>query len=135
MLFPKNRKYKKSMKRRNNKLLNKGTKSLFCQFSITSISFGRINSKQLESARIVIKRLIKGKGKFFLRIFPDKPLTKKPIEVRMGNGKGDVYEYVSNIFPGKILFELNCINYNLIKKAFYVATSKLPIKTILVKND
>ncbi|XZR52694.1 MAG: 50S ribosomal protein L16 [Enterobacteriaceae bacterium] len=129
MLQPKKTKFKKMQKGRNkgsiiNKDINFGT------FGLRSIEHGRITSKQIESARRSINRTIKKQGKIWICIFPDKPITKKPLEVRMGKGKGNVEFWVSLIKPGKIIYELNGVTEKLARKAFNHASNKLPVKTI-----
>uniref|UniRef100_A0A1B6DP13 Large ribosomal subunit protein uL16m n=1 Tax=Clastoptera arizonana TaxID=38151 RepID=A0A1B6DP13_9HEMI len=136
MLQPKKRKYKKQQKGRNKGISHeKGTNISFGKFAIKSISRGRLNSKQIEAARKVITRNIKKGGKIWIRVFPDKPITKKPPEVRMGNGKGNIEFYVFEVRPGRILYEIDGVNEKLAFKIFKLASSKLPLSTIFVKNN
>ncbi|WGS66133.1 50S ribosomal protein L16 [Enterobacteriaceae bacterium ET-AT1-13] len=129
MLQPKRTKFKKTQKGRN-KGLSINNNINFGMFGLRSIEHGRITSKQIESARRSINRTIKKQGKIWICIFPDKPITKKPLEVRMGKGKGNVEFWVSLIKPGKILYELDGVSEELARKAFVQASSKLPVKTI-----
>ncbi|BFI91126.1 50S ribosomal protein L16 [Enterobacterales bacterium endosymbiont of Anomoneura mori] len=133
MLQPKKTKYKKMQKGRNRgSIINKNLK--FGIFGLKSIEHGRLTSKQIESARKVINRIIKKQGKIWICVFPDKPITKKPLEVRMGKGKGNVEYWVSLIKPGKIIYELDDISEELAREAFNIASNKLPIKTIFTKK-
>lgn len=134
MLEPKRRKFKKEHKGRNKGLSYNGNLISFGDFALKSISRGRLNSKQIESARRVLSKHMKRDGKIWIRIFPDKPISKKPIEVRMGNGKGNVEYYVFEVKPGKILYEISGVLESLARKAFKLASFKLPIKTIFIKN-
>ncbi len=131
MLCPKKTKYKKMQKGRNKGISN-DINIIFGKFGLKAITRGFISSKQIESARRVITRVLKKQGYIWIRIFPDKPMTKKPLEVRMGKGKGNVEYWVSVIKPGKILYELSGVNENLAKKAFKLASAKLSVKTIFV---
>ncbi|ADM89817.1 putative 50S ribosomal subunit protein L16 [Candidatus Zinderia insecticola CARI] len=136
MLQPKKTKYRKQQKGRNKGISHqKGTNISFGKFGIKSISRGRLNSKQIESARKVITRNMKKGGKIWIRIFPDKPITKKPPEVRMGNGKGNIEFYVFEVKPGRILYEFDGVNEKIAFKIFKLASSKLPLSTIFIKNN
>uniref|UniRef100_A0A8D9E1N9 Large ribosomal subunit protein uL16m n=1 Tax=Cacopsylla melanoneura TaxID=428564 RepID=A0A8D9E1N9_9HEMI len=128
MLQPKRTKFKKTQKGRN-KGLSINNNINFGMFGLRSIEHGRITSKQIESARRSINRTIKKQGKIWICIFPDKPITKKPLEVRMGKGKGNIHDWISVIKPGIIIFEIQSLNYELVKKSFYCASQKLSIKT------
>lgn len=133
MLQPARSKYKKRQKGKNTGISHfKGSYVAFGKFGLKSITRGRISSKQIESARIVMSRYIKRGGRIWIRIFPDKPITQKPAEVRMGNGKGNVEYYVIEIKPGKILYEMDGVSESLAKEAFRLASSKLPILTTFV---
>lgn len=129
MLQPKRTKFRKQHKGRNRGLAVRGQKVSFGEFGLKAFERARITSRQIESARRAINRYIKRSGKIWIRIFPDKPITKKPIEVRMGKGKGSVEYWVALIKPGKILFEIEGVSIDVAKKAFKLASSKLPIKT------
>ena len=117
MLMPKRTKFRKVMKGRNRGKSFRGNKIEFCEFALKAVSAGRINSRQIESARITMTRKMKRQGKSWIRIFPDKPLTKKPLETRMGKGKGGVEEWVMNIKPGRIIFEVAGVPEDVARKA------------------
>ena len=131
MLQPKNTKFRKMHKGRNRGLAI-GTSVHFGLYGLKAIGRGRLKSNQIESARRAITRAIKRQGKIWIRIFPDKPITKKPLEVRMGKGKGNVEYWVALVQPGKILYEISGISEELSRAAFKLAAAKLPIKTIFV---
>ena len=134
MLQPKRTKYNKMMKGRNRGLAYVGNKVSFGEMALKATGRGMITSRQLESARRTMTRHIKREGKVWIRIFPDKPITKKPLEVRMGKGKGNVEYWVSVIKPGKILFEMSGIDDVIAKKALLLASTKIPINTVVVKK-
>ncbi|XBC39676.1 MAG: 50S ribosomal protein L16 [Buchnera aphidicola (Chaetogeoica yunlongensis)] len=131
MLQPKNTKFRKMHKGRNRGLAV-GTDVHFGLYGLKAIERGRLKSSQIESARRAITRFIKRQGKIWIRIFPDKPITKKPLEVRMGKGKGNVEYWVAMIQPGKVLYELSGVSEEISRKAFKLAADKLPMKTIFV---
>ncbi|ASS47036.1 50S ribosomal protein L16p (L10e) [Candidatus Nasuia deltocephalinicola] len=132
MLKPNLLKYSKFHKGRNKFNSSNGNFLSFGKFGLKSISRGRLTSSQIESARKVISKFIKKEGKLWIRIFPDKPITKKPIEVRMGNGKGNVEFYVFEVKPGKIIYEIDGISEILARKILKLASFKLPLLTIFV---
>ncbi len=135
MLYPRKTKYKKVQKGRNKGWSN-DTEIIFGKYALKAITRGHISSKQIEAARRVITRSIKKQGFLWIRMFPDKPITKKPLEIRMGKGKGNVEYWVAVIKPGKILYELDGINENIAKKAFKLASAKLSVKTtFVIKNN
>ncbi len=134
MLQPKKTKYRKYQKGRN-KGFSYDSKVNFGTFGLKAITRGSITSRQIESARKVITRFVKNNGKMWIRIFPDKPITKKPLEVRMGKGKGNVEYWVSVVKPGKILYEVDGISENLVKKVFKLAGAKLCVKTVIVHKE
>ncbi len=135
MLYPKRTKYKKMQKGRNKGWSN-DTEIIFGKYALKAITRGHISSKQIEAARRVITRSIKKLGFLWIRVFPDKPITKKPLEIRMGKGKGNVEYWVAVIKPGKILYELDGINEYVAKKAFKLASAKLSVKTtFVIKNN
>ncbi len=134
MLQPKKTKYRKMQKGRNRGLSN-DTEVIFGKYGLKAITRGFISSKQIESARRVITRSIKKQGSIWIRIFPDKPITKKPLEIRMGKGKGNVEYWVSVIKPGKILYELDGVDEFVARNAFKLASAKLSVKTIFVIKD
>ncbi|GHS87866.1 50S ribosomal protein L16 [Campylobacterota bacterium] len=132
MLMPKRTKYRKMMKGRNRGAANRGVDLAFGDLGLKALENGRINSRQIEAARVAMTRHIKRQGRVWIRIFPDKPLTKKPLETRMGKGKGGVEEWVMNIQRGRILYEMAGIEPTLAKEALTIAASKLPLRTKIV---
>lgn len=127
MLQPKRQKYRKQHKGRNRGLAFKGSSISFGSFALKSLEFSRITSRQIESARIALTRNMKREGKVWIRIFPDKPITSKPAEVRMGKGKGAVDYYVAEVQPGRILFEIEGVSETLAHESLRLAAQKLPI--------
>lgn len=127
MLQPKRQKYRKQHKGRNDGLAYKGSSISFGTFALKSMEFSRITSRQIESARIALTRNMKREGKVWIRIFPDKPLTSKPAEVRMGKGKGAVDHYVAEVQPGRILFEIEGVSQELAYESLRLAAQKLPV--------
>ncbi len=127
MLQPKRQKYRKQHKGRNRGLAHKGSSISFGSFALKSLEFSRITSRQIESARIALTRNMKREGKVWIRIFPDKPITSKPAEVRMGKGKGAVDHYVAEVQPGRILFEIEGVTEALAHESLRLAAQKLPI--------
>jgi len=132
MLQPARRKYRKEQKGRNKGLATRGASVSFGEFGLKAIGRGRLTARQIESARRAMTRHIKRGGRVWIRIFPDKPISKKPAEVRMGNGKGNVEYYVAEIQPGKVLYEMDGVNEQLAREAFALAAAKLPIQTVFV---
>lgn len=136
MLQPKRQKYRKQQKGRNRGIAIKGSTLAFGSFGLKSMDLGRITNRQLEAARIAMTREIKREGEVWIRIFPDKPITHKPAEVRMGKGKGAVEYFVALVQPGRILFEMEGVSLEAATKALNMAAQKLPIKTkIVVRHD
>jgi len=134
MLQPKKTKFRKMQKGRNKGKANNGNKVEFGSIGMRALDNSRITARQIESARKAINRYIKREGKLLIRIFPDKPITKKPIEVRQGKGKGSVEYWVSLVKKGKILFELDGIKKETAKEAFRLGSAKLPIKTDVIER-
>ncbi len=132
MLQPKRTKFRKQFKDRNRGLAIRGSKVSFGEFALKAIGRGRITARQIEAARRAITRHIKRGGKIWIRIFPDKPITKKPLEVRQGKGKGPVEYWVAQIQPGRVLFEIEGVPQELAKEAFALAAAKLPMATIFI---
>lgn len=132
MLQPKRTKFRKMQKGRNRGLANTGNSVSFGTFGLKSVGRGRITARQIESARRAMTRYIKRQGQIWIRIFPDKPITKKPLEVRMGKGKGSVEYWVAQIQPGRVLYEMDGVNEALAREAFSLAAAKLPVKTTFV---
>lgn len=129
MLQPKRTKYRKQMKLDNRGLAHRGSKVSFGEFGLKSLERGRLTARQIEAARRTISRHVKRGGKIWIRIFPDKPVSKKPLEVRMGSGKGSVEYWVAQIKPGTMLYELEGVTEELAREAFRLAAAKLPLKT------
>ncbi len=128
MLQPKRTKYRKQMKGRNRGLAQRGSDVSFGQFGLQAVGRGRLTARQIEAARRAITRQIKRGGKVWIRVFPDKPITEKPLQVRQGGGKGSVEYWVAQIKPGKMLFELEGVPRALAIEAFDLAKAKLPFK-------
>ena len=135
MLQPKRTKFRKMHKGRNRGLSSRGSRVSFGEFGLKATGRGRITARQIEAARRAISRHIKRGGKIWIRVFPDKPITKKPLEVRMGKGKGNVEYWVSLVQPGRVLFELEGVSEQLAGEAFELASAKLPITTTFVKRS
>lgn len=135
MLMPKRTKYRKQMKGRNRGCASKGTEFSFGDFALKAVEAGRVNSRQIEAARIALTRFVKRQGKTWIRVFPDKPLTKKPLETRMGKGKGGVEEWVMNIKPGRILFEMTGVDEAMARQALSLAMHKLPFKSKFITRE
>ena len=134
MLQPSRTKYRKMMKGRTPGKAYRGSKLNFGEFGLMSLQPGWITSRQIEAARIAMTRHIKRGGKVWIRVFPDKPVTKKPLEVRMGKGKGGVEYWVAQIQPGKVLYEIEGVSEELAREAFALAAAKLPLATTFVKR-
>ncbi|MBD3841000.1 MAG: 50S ribosomal protein L16 [Campylobacterales bacterium] len=132
MLMPKRTKYRKTMKGRNRGKSQRANSLSYGTIGIKAMELGRIDARQIEAARIAMTRRINRQGKIWIMVFPDKPLTAKPLEVRMGKGKGSVDKYVMNIKPGRICFEMGGVNEELAREALSLAQSKLPFKTKIV---
>lgn len=132
MLQPARRKYRKEQKGRNKGLATRGTKVSFGEYGLKAIGRGRITARQIEAARRAMTRHIKRGGRIWIRIFPDKPISHKPAEVRMGNGKGNPEYYVAEIQPGKVIYEMDGVDESLAREAFALAAAKLPIETAFV---
>lgn len=128
MLQPKRTKYRKQMKGRNRGLAQRGSSVSFGEFGLKAMERGRLTARQIESARRAMTRHIKRGGKIWIRVFPDKPITQKPLEVRQGKGKGSVEYWVAQIQPGKVLFEMEGVTRELAMEAFDLAKAKLPFK-------
>ena len=137
MLMPKRTKHRKLHKGRIKGNASRGTRISFGDFGIKAMESGRITSRQIEAARIAMTREMKRAGKVYIRIFPDKPITKKPAEVRMGKGKGSVDHWVAPVRPGRILFEIGGgVTLEVAREAMRLAQQKLPIKTrVVVRPD
>ena len=134
MLQPKKTKYRKQMKGRNNGFASAGSSVSFGDFALKATSHGMLTSRQIEAARRALVRYIKRGGKVWIRVFPDKPITKKPLEVRQGKGKGNVEYWVCPIKPGKVLYEMEGVEEELAKEAFALASAKMPIATTFIRR-
>ena len=132
MLQPTRLKYRKQQKGRNTGIATRGNKVSFGEFGLKAVGRGRITARQIESARRAMTRHIKRGGRIWIRIYPDKPISNKPAEVRMGNGKGNPEYYVAEIQPGKMLYEMDGVPEELAREAFRLAQAKLPIKCVFV---
>ncbi len=134
MLQPKRTKFRKQHKGRNRGLAQSGNKVSFGEFGLKATGRGRLTARQIEAARRTITRTVKRGGKLWIRVFPDKPITKKPLEVRMGKGKGNVEYWVAQIQPGRMLYEIEGVSEELARRAFELASAKLPMSTTFVKR-
>jgi large subunit ribosomal protein L16 len=134
VLQPKKTKFRKMMKGRNRGLANVGAKVSFGEFGMKATARGRLTARQIEAARRTITRTVKRGGKLWIRIFPDKPITKKPLEVRQGKGKGNVEYWVALVQPGTVLYEIEGVSEEQAREAFALAAAKLPIKTTFVSR-
>ena len=132
MLQPARRKYRKEQKGRNTGLATRGADVSFGEYGLKATARGRITARQIEAARRAMTRHIKRGGRIWIRIFPDKPISIKPAEVRMGNGKGNPEYYVAEIQPGKVLYEIVGVPEQLAREAFRLAAAKLPLRTTFV---
>ena len=134
MLQPKRTKFRKVQTGRNRGYAQRGNKVSFGDFGLKATTRGRLTSRQIESARRTITRTVKRGGKLYIRVFPDKPISKKPLEVRMGKGKGNVEYWVAQIQPGRMLYEIEGVSEDLAREAFKLAAAKLPVDTTFVKR-
>jgi large subunit ribosomal protein L16 len=130
MLQPKRTKFRKQHKGKNNGIAVRGSSVSFGEYGLKSVSRGRLTARQIESARRTISRHVKRGGKIWIRVFPDKPITEKPLAVRMGKGKGGVEYWVAQIRPGTMLYEIQGVSEELAREAFTLAAAKLPLKTL-----
>ncbi len=135
MLIPKKVKYRKQMRGKMKGLATRGATVSFGEYGLKSLALAWITNKQIEAARIAMTRYIKRGGKVWIRIFPDKPYTKKPAEVRMGSGKGPLEGWVAVVKPGTVLFEMEGVSPEMAQEAFRLAAAKLPIRTKFVKRE
>ena len=134
MLQPKRTKWRKQQKGRNRGLASRGNKVSFGEYGLKATGRGRITARQIESARRAITRHIKRGGKIWIRVFPDKPVSKKPLEVRMGKGKGNPEYWVAEIKPGHVLYEMEGVTEELAREAFRLASAKLSVATTFVSR-
>jgi large subunit ribosomal protein L16 len=134
MLQPKRTKFRKQQKGRNRGLATSGNRVSFGEYGLRATARGRLTARQIEAARRAMTRHIKRGGKIWIRVFPDVPVTKKPIEVRMGKGKGNVEYWVAKIKPGKVLYEMQGVTEDIAREAFRRAAAKLPVSTTFVSR-
>jgi len=132
MLQPKRTKFRKLQKGRNRGLAQRGSKVSFGEYALKAADRGRLTARQIEAARRTITRHVKRGGKLWIRVFPDVPITKKPIEVRQGKGKGNVEYWIAKIQPGSVLYEIEGVSEDIAREAFKLAAAKLPFKTTFV---
>ena len=136
MLQPKRTKYRKQQKGKLRRVAKRGSSLAFGTFGLKAIQSGRITNRQIEAARIAMTRYMQREGNVWIRIFPDKPITKKPQEVRMGKGKGPLDHYVALVEPRRIMFEMNGVTLETAREGFRLAAQKLPILTkVVIRND
>ena len=135
MLAPKRIKFRKQFKGRTKGIASRGHTVAFGEFGLTTLEPGWVTNRQIEAARVALTREMKRGGKVWIRIFPDKPITKKPAETRMGKGKGNPEGWVAVVKPGRMLFEIEGVEPALAKKAMALAAAKLPVKTRFVKRE
>lgn len=135
MLSPKRTKFRKQFKGRNRGLAYRGSDISFGEFGLQAVDRGRLTSRQIEAGRMAITRHVKRQGQLWIRVFPDKPVTKKPLEVRMGKGKGGVDHWVAVVKPGRVLFEIAGVTEEVARGAFHRAASKLPFETKVLARD
>jgi large subunit ribosomal protein L16 len=135
MLAPKRIKFRKTFKGRTKGIAQRGSTIAFGEFALQTLEPGWITNRQIEAARIAMTREMKRGGKVWIRIFPDKPITKKPAETRMGKGKGNPEGWVAVVKPGRVMFEVEGVSEELARKAMALAAAKLPVKTRFVKRE
>ncbi|MCC6217044.1 MAG: 50S ribosomal protein L16 [Polyangiaceae bacterium] len=136
MLSPKRTKFRKQQKGRNRGVAWRGSDVSFGDFALQAVAPSRLTARQIEAGRMAIQRHVKRQGKLWIRVFPDKPVTKKPLEVRMGSGKGAVELWVALVKPGRVIFEMAGVPEKLAREAFALAASKLPVETrVLVRSE
>jgi large subunit ribosomal protein L16 len=135
VLQPKRTKFRKQQKGRNRGLALRGNRVSFGEFGLKAIGRGRLTARQIEAGRRAMTRRVKRGGKIWIRVFPDKPITKKPLEVRQGKGKGAVEYWVAQVQPGRMLYEMEGVPEETAREAFTLAAAKLPFKTAFVKRN
>ena len=135
MLMPKRTKFRKVQKGKNRGLAQRGSKVSFGEFGLKCTGRGRLTARQIEAARRAMTRYVSRRAKIWIRVFPDKPITQKPLEVRMGKGKGNVEYWVALVQPGRVLYEMEGVSEELAREAFRLAAAKLPISTTFVTRN
>ena len=134
MLQPKRTKFRKQQKGRNRGLAHRGSRVSFGEYGLKAVGRGRLTARQIEAGRRAMTRRVRRGGKIWIRVFPDKPITKKPLEVRQGKGKGGVEYWVSQIQPGRVLYEMEGVPEDIAREAFALAAAKMPFATAFVKR-
>ena len=135
MMQPKRTKFRKQFKGRNPGLAHRGSSVAFGDWGLKATSRGRMTAREIEAARRAVSRYVKRGGQLWIRVFPDVPISKKPLEVRMGSGKGNVEYWVARVQPGKVLFEMEGVNETTAREAFRLAASKLSVSTMFVRRQ
>jgi len=135
MLQPKRTKFRKQFKGRNTGLAQRGSSVAFGDFGLKSTSRARMTAREIEAARRAMARYVKRGGQIWIRVFPDVPISKKPLEVRMGSGKGNVEYWIAKVLPGKVLFEIEGMSEEIAREAFRLASAKLSVSTAFVKRQ
>jgi len=134
MLQPKRTKFRKQQKGRNRGLALRGSKVSFGEFGLKATGRGRLTARQIEAGRRAMTRRVRRGGKIWIRVFPDKPITKKPLEVRQGKGKGAVEYWVAQVQPGRVIYEMEGVSEDIAREAFALAAAKLPFETAFVRR-
>jgi large subunit ribosomal protein L16 len=135
MMQPKRTKYRKQFKGRNPGYAQRGSTVAFGEYGLKATSRGRMTAREIEAARRAVSRYVKRGGQIWLRVFPDVPVTQKPLEVRMGSGKGNVEYWVARVQPGKVLIEMEGVTENIAREAFRLAAAKLSVSTMFVRRQ
>jgi large subunit ribosomal protein L16 len=135
MLQPKRTKFRKQFKMRNRGLATRGNSVSFGDFGLKAVTRGQLTARQIEAARRAMTRYVKRGGKIWIRVFPDKPITKKPLEVRQGKGKGNVEYWVAQIQPGRLLYEMAGVTEEIAREAVRLAAAKLPVRTVFIERQ
>lgn len=135
MLAPRRAKHRKAFRGKRGGIATRGSEVNFGQFGLKAITCGWVGSRQIEAARRALTHYTQRGGRVWIRIFPDKPISKKPPETRMGSGKGDIYEYVAVVRPGRMLFEMGGVTQEQAKEAMRLASAKLPVRTVFVAKE
>lgn len=135
MLAPRRAKHRKAFRGKRGGIATRGSEVNFGQYGLKAITCGWVGSRQIEAARRALTHYTQRGGRVWIRIFPDKPISKKPPETRMGSGKGDIYEYVAVVRPGRMLFEMGGVTQEQAKEAMRLASAKLPVRTVFVAKE
>ncbi|HSC09061.1 MAG TPA: 50S ribosomal protein L16 [Steroidobacteraceae bacterium] len=135
MMQPKRTRFRKQFKGRNPGLAHRGSTVAFGEYGLKATSRGRMTAREIEAARRAVSRYVKRGGQIWLRVFPDVPVTQKPLEVRMGSGKGNVEYWIARVQPGKVLFEMEGVSEDIAREAFRLASAKLSVSTMFVKRQ